>query len=212
MPEQSNVAQGPIPAPAGNDPQATPGSTQAPEQTGVPQASAETPKPVEPTAAPATENKSEEETTKLYRENQSLKDRLNSLEEESKRQQAMINDYVPAEEVEARERTDLEAEKQRLRQEKQELERSKILEEKLKLPEYRDLEPFRGDITGFTEEAIVKELDGARAKAEAWKAKSSGAADLPSAGGAKSPADISTDGVKNMTAQDLEKILPKSQP
>jgi len=211
MPEQSTGATGPIPAPAAEDPKTPQGSTQAPEPTGAPQANAETQKPAEQTTDPATDNKTEEDKKNLWRENQSLKDKLSSLEEESSKQRTMLKDYVPEAELEAHERNDLETEKAKIQQERQDLDRSRVLEEKLKLPEYRDLEPFRSDIKGTTEEAITKELDDCRAKAEAWKAKGSGNADLPSAGGAKTPGDISSESLKNMSVADMENILPKGQ-
>lgn len=209
MPEQSQGVPGSTPASAVNNQNMPDGSTPAPEQPGVPQADAENQKPAEQTAVPATENKSGEEINKLYRENQSYKDKLASLEDKMSKQKELMQSYVPEAELETIERKDIESERKKLEQEKQDIERSRILEEKLKLPEYQGLESFRGDIKGVTEEEIVQELNGCRAKVEAWKDRGSAQADLPSAGGAKTSVGIPSEGVDKMSVAELEKVLPK---
>jgi hypothetical protein len=212
MPEQSQASAGPLPGAEipQEDQKATVGSTQSGEEAPVPQAQEEVQKPVEQPAAPAKENQSEEDPTK-YREVQSLKDQVASLKETVKQQQELTKEYVPSDVLEGQEKEELAKEKAKLQQEKAALERAKVLDSLFKEPEYQDLEPFRGDIKGSTEEEIRKELNERRTIVESWKARAGkgGTGNLPSVQSAKGSVDVSADAAKKMTATELENVLPK---
>lgn len=215
MPEQSQTGTGPIPGGEvpKEDQKANVGSTQPGGNTPDPQANEEVQNPVEQPAAPAKENQSEEDTTKSYREVQSLKDQVASLKETLDKQKDLVESYVPSDVLEDQEKKDLAKEKAKLQQEKADLERAKVLDSLFREPEYQDLTPFRGDIKGSTEEEIRAELNERRSVAEAWKARASQGGvtgNLPSAQGAKGSVEVSAEAAKNMSVKELENVLPNS--